>query len=61
VLIEEMHKQTARIERGENSELLEMVYLFYPKDLSVGESSLRKGVGGAFDFQKEDSLREAGE
>ncbi len=31
VLIEEMHKQIARIERGENSELLEVVYLFYPE------------------------------
>jgi hypothetical protein len=29
VLIEEIYKQIARIERGENSELLEVVYLFY--------------------------------
>jgi hypothetical protein len=29
MLIEETHKQIARIERGENSELLEVVYLFY--------------------------------
>ena len=30
VLVEEMHKQMERIDRGENSELLEVVYLFYP-------------------------------
>ena len=31
VLIEEIYKQIARIERCENSELLEVVYLFYPE------------------------------
>ena len=43
-LIGEMRAQIGRIERGENTELLEVVHLFYPKDLSVGESSRRKGV-----------------
>ena len=31
VLIQEIYKQIARIERCENSELLEVVYLFYPE------------------------------
>jgi hypothetical protein len=30
-LIQEMHKQIARTERGENSELLEVIYLLYPQ------------------------------
>jgi hypothetical protein len=30
VLVEEMHKHMEHIDRGENSELLEVVYLFYP-------------------------------
>jgi hypothetical protein len=60
-LIGEMRAQIGRIERGENTELLEVVHLFYPKDLSGGESSNRKDVGSTFDFQKEDPLRETGE
>jgi hypothetical protein len=44
ILIEEIHKQIARIERGENSELLEVVYLFYPERASGYEGEGNHGA-----------------
>jgi hypothetical protein len=37
-LIDEMRAQIGRIERGENTELLEVVHLFYPKNFGVNET-----------------------